>query len=55
MAQNLNKQFSSVFIRENTNKLPTVDTGFKNGKPEDLRQLTIKQSEIVNKIKGMKY
>ena len=40
--------------REDTNISPVLDTGFKNGRSEDLGQLIVTPSMIMNQIKGMK-
>ena len=54
MAQILNEQFSSVFTRQDADKLPSVDTRFKNWDSRLSRWMIVRPSLIANHIDGMK-
>ena len=54
MAEELNRHFSSVFMREDTSSLPVPETKFKGSEGERLGQLVVTPHLVVSKINNMK-
>ena len=54
MAEELNRNFSSVFTREDTSSLPVPETKFKGSEGERLGQLVVTPEVVVSKINNMK-
>ena len=54
MAEELNKHFSSVFMREDTSSYPVPETKFNGSEGESLGQLVVTPEVVASKINNMK-